>query len=51
MVPSATPGAKVSADTLAFWTFGSIQNNEDWVFVGTEEEFRKFRNEQQRYKY
>jgi hypothetical protein len=50
-VPYTTPGAKVSPDTLALWSFGSVQNGEAWLFVGTEEEFGKFRDEHYRYKY
>lgn len=50
-VPYMTPGAKLPPDTLALWAFGSIQNHEAWLFVGTEEEFRKFKDEHYRYKY
>lgn len=44
-VPYNTPGAHVSKETIALWTFGGVQYGEDWLFVGTEDEFRKFRDE------
>jgi hypothetical protein len=50
-VPYTTPGTKVPPGTLALWSFGSVQNGEAWLFIGTEEEFRKFRDEHTRYKY
>jgi len=50
-VPYTTPGEKFPSDTVALWAFGSIQNGEDWLFVGTEEEFRKFRDDRHKYKY
>jgi hypothetical protein len=49
--PYTTPGANFPSNTLALWSFGSIQNGEAWFFVGTEEEFRKFRDDHHRYKY
>lgn len=50
-VPSNTPEISASKETVALWTFGGIQDGEDWLFVGTEEEFRKFKNEKTLYKY
>ena len=50
-VPYNTPGTDVSRETIALWTFGSVQQGEDWLFVGTEDEFRKFKNEKETYKY
>ena len=44
-VPYTNPGVGVSKETIALWTFGSVQNGEDWVFVGTDDEFTKFRDE------
>lgn len=44
-VPNTPAGVKVSKDEIALWTFGSVQNGEDWLFIGTEDQFRKFRDE------
>lgn len=50
-VPYNTPGSNVSKETIALWTFGSVQQGEDWLFVGNEDEFRRFKNEKETYKY
>ena len=44
-VPDAASGVTVSKNEIALWAIGSVQNGEDWLFVGTEDEFRKFRDE------
>jgi hypothetical protein len=50
-VPYNTPESNESKEIIALWTFGSVQHGEDWLFVGTEDEFRKFKNEKETYKY
>jgi hypothetical protein len=50
-VPDSTRGIIVSNREIGLWTFGSVQNDEDWLFVGTEDEFMKFKEEKQAHKY
>lgn len=43
-------GVIVAKDEVAVW-YGPALEGEDWLFVGTEDEFRKFKYEKERYKY
>lgn len=45
------PQADVSNKTAAVWSLGFIREGEDWLFVGTEDEFMKFKEEKGTYKY
>ena len=41
---SGAPQTKISSGQVALWSLGSIQEGENWLFVGTADEFERFRD-------
>jgi len=42
------PETSISSNQTALWSLGTIKEGENWLFVGTESEFIKFKEQQQR---
>jgi hypothetical protein len=40
------PETTISSDQVALWSLGSIKEGENWLFVGTESEFFRFKEQQ-----
>src|SRR6266498_1355319 len=46
-IPDSANKITIAKDQIGLWSYGSIQNG-DWLFVGTEDEFVKFKEQKQR---